>query len=152
MGHMSRGQRHNCASHIVASSETVQTLDETFFTSALSVHAAVLSSNTSRLKTLLARSPGRINELDSAGYTPFLYATSPEVITLLLENGANIGARTPEGSATLLHRLASKRNIEGINVLICWKVRDSKDADGLTALDRAKSINADEIVRVLSCV
>lgn len=138
-----------CCNHAHASSNVSQSLEETFFTSKRSIHAAVLHNDLPHVSALLSRSPSRVNELDSAGYTPFLYAKSVDMIDLLTNLRADIHAMTPSGRRTLLHRVVLWQTKDCIEAVLKAGISDTKDADGKYAADLAHDLGALEIEKVI---
>lgn len=140
-----------CASHGDTGASVTQSLDETFFTSRQSLHHAVIENNVPHARHLLQARPGRVDELDSSGYTPLLYAKSQEMIRLFVAAGADMYAVSPGGNKTLLHRLVLTNNLDGIRTCMSgFKVRDKiRDADGNLAVDLARAKEYRHVAQVI---
>ena len=80
------------------------------------LHAAVLNENTTAVAAFLSHG-GDPNQKDSAGWSSLHFAANrnaPELLTLLLETGADPNAKLPAGGGTPLHEAVSARVEVGI--------------------------------------
>ncbi|GJP53784.1 hypothetical protein CLOM_g12921 [Closterium sp. NIES-68] len=88
------------------------------------------------------------------GHTPLIYAARAghvEVCDLLLKHGASVGARTRAGAATALHRAAGAGHEQVVQLLLAHGADVAAvDSDGLTAADKARCQNHENIVALIS--
>ncbi|XP_014253165.1 ankyrin repeat domain-containing protein 39-like [Cimex lectularius] len=95
----------------------------------------------------------RVDETDASGYTALHYAAKNgfiDIVKILLDAGASVGARTKAGQATPLHRAAGAGKLEVCKLLIDKRSDvGSLDVDGRTPLHRAVENERDDIVDLL---
>jgi len=94
-----------------------------------------------------------INQRSIFDDTPLILVMSWDdiaAVTLLLEGGADVGAKGESGD-TALHRAASFGNAELVRLLLANNApTSSKNDDGFTPLDLAKLLGNDAIVTMLT--
>jgi len=70
------------------------------------LHAAARKSNMNAVTVLLEKGGAHIDAVDGDGRTPFLFSSKPDMMGLLLEQGADVNSRDDSGN-NLLHRMCS---------------------------------------------
>jgi ankyrin repeat protein len=85
-----------------------------------------------------------VNDQDSYGYTPLLYACKKgniEMIKLLLENGACPLQPTQFGNVSALHRACLGGHIDAVALLLQYGAdKNVVDNDGRSVFDAVRSI------------
>jgi ankyrin repeat protein len=107
---------------------------------------AARSSTDEEVLVALARAGATVEFKDALGYTPLLYAATMqnrEVVATLIDHGANVGARTPEGLTALMlvarNDVSGYRSAASLCVYFITKGVDinAQDNQGMTALMHA---------------
>lgn len=133
-----------------------QGLDELSFERS-ACHAAQ-KGNISKLRRLLQNNPSSATQTDglSGGYTPLHYACREghiDTVKLLLQYGADPNATTSAGRATPLMRAAYMGHLEVCRLLIGNRPVAAdvqmRDADGESAIDKARKQGHDNVVELL---
>ncbi|KAL7752188.1 hypothetical protein RI367_002233 [Sorochytrium milnesiophthora] len=129
-----------------------QTLDELEFDR--SIHKACVDGNLGRVQALLAKDTMLASQIDGSGYTPLLYAArqgNVEIISLLLEAGADINAHTRELRATPLQRATTAGKVHAVQRLLAVPgvCIGHIDSDGNTVLHRACATGDEALVSML---
>jgi len=91
-------------------------------------------------------------QINRDGWTPLHYGAAgpnPKVVELLLDEGAEIEARAPDGSTPLM--MAAIRGSEQVVDLLLARGASTapRDARGLRAVDRARGVGRDFLVKRL---
>ncbi|ODQ53028.1 ankyrin [Saitoella complicata NRRL Y-17804] len=138
---------HDCG-HSHEGNAYTQNLHEVSLTSSRSLHYAAKSGPPTHLHALLQKGK-RVDERDTSGYTPLLHAARSghiDVISVLVEAGADVNAHTPEMRSTVLHRLSIHRDATGMVEVLIRRGADvcAQDGDGETALHKACSVSENE--------
>lgn len=129
-----------------------QTLSEVEFEKG--VWGAAQRGNAIRVKELISRRPDWANLPDNYGFSPLHYAATEgfyEICLILLEAGANPNIQTNSSWATALHRASFRGHLKVVQLLL-EKGADPliQDADGSTALHKAKNNKKEEVMRFLN--
>jgi ankyrin repeat protein len=116
------------------------------------VEEAVRKGDCAAIQQLLGREPSLARVRDSAGYTPLHWASidgRKDVVALLLANGAEIDAGTPQG-ATPLHFAAGSGRRDAVELLIKNGADlHRRDGNGRTPLARAQAAGHSDVVGLL---
>ncbi len=132
--------------------EPVRGLNDETPQKSMSLHDHAKAGNLSGVKQLLAE--GRdVNESDANGASPLHLAAAfdhAEVLAYLVENGADIEAKTREGGHTGLHLAAMRNAEESVKRLLSLKAQvDSRDEQGNTPLALAAQEGSFEAASLL---
>lgn len=102
---------------------------------------------------MLLRNGASVNAEDSSGYTALHYAVRNaqlQLCEMLLQQGANVNARTRYGQATALHRAAMHGRIDIVELLLRYGADPNLvDVDGYNALYRALIARASAVCEML---
>lgn len=116
------------------------------------IHAAALAGNLAQVTADLDRNPKDVNLPDSAGLTPLHLAAShchTEVVTLLLNRGADIDCQAT-GGATPLHLAAQEGCTSAVNLLLEKHAKvNARDDQNRTPLTRAIQWHQDATAAIL---
>lgn len=116
------------------------------------IEEAVRKGDCAAIQQLLGREPSLAKVRDSAGYTPLHWAAidgRKDIVALLLANGAEIDAGTPQG-ATPLHLAAGSGRREAVEVLLKNGADlHRRDSNGRTPMARAQAGSHSDVVRLL---
>lgn len=109
------------------------------------VMMAALRGDYDRVLQLLQRDV----QINRDGWTPLHYGAASlnaKVVGLLLDEGAEIEARAPDGSTALM--MAALRGSEGVVDLLLARgaSKEPRDARGQRAVDRARAVGRDYLV------
>jgi len=120
--------------------------------SASEIHEAVRTGDLRKVRALVEKDAGLINVKDENGRTPLHWATrgtDNEVLTYLIEKGADLNALDSNGTAPL-HSLASRGNADGIRILLAKGADiEIKSSNKSTPLHFAVLGKRVEIIRLL---
>lgn len=102
---------------------------------------AVKSNDPAQLRQLLAQGAD-VNQLDAGGNAPLVmaaYLGHTEIVQMLLEHGADVGAVDPDMKATALHAAAYAGRTEAARLLIQYHIEIDRQGprNGYTALHDA---------------
>jgi len=128
-----------------------QSLDELDFERG--IWTAALDNDEGRVRWLVSRGTS-VDARDKAGYTALHYAARSGHVSmcrLLLSCGAEVNTVTRAGQATALHRAAMAGQEKVVELLLQAGADGTlRDADGLTAADRARLNHHHTVLRLLS--
>lgn len=136
-----------------------QSLDQIRFERSLSNAACV--GDIDRVRKILLKSPDTVNSDDGSaeggsGYTPLHFASRNnqlDIVHVLLHHGADPNRQTNAGRATPLHRAAYCGHMDVVKALLKAGANPCiKDADGLTAADKALRQGYMEIASMLHSI
>ena len=109
-----------------------------------------------KVNTLLCKTPDCVHcdgRGGTSGYTPLHYASRSghvEVMRALIQAGADVNARIRASQATPLHRAAYCGHAQAVELLIESGAEvDGRDADGKSAVDKAREQGHWEVVERL---
>ncbi|KAG2454574.1 hypothetical protein HYH02_000417 [Chlamydomonas schloesseri] len=138
----------NCA---LVSTGTEQSPDELEF--ARSACAAAQSGDVEKLRRILSRNAGAVNDCAGGTYTPLHYAARAgklEAVSLLLKSGADVNAQTRGMGATALHRAAAQGHMGVVEALLKAGAHAAlADCDQENALHKAAAQGHVEVCRAL---
>lgn len=101
------------------------------------------------VKFLLEKN-ANIDAATNEGLTALILASSPKVVTLLLQNHANINAKTVLNGATALIIASFNGKLDTVQALLAYNPDiNIKDNDGETALDKAQHSGNKELQALL---
>ncbi|XP_077966277.1 ankyrin repeat and SAM domain-containing protein 3-like isoform X1 [Styela clava] len=116
--------------------------DDNFDPISLDLHTSASIGETELVQDILDRKQVKVNGLNRGGWSPLMYAAymgHQETINLLVETGADINQRTPQGSTSLI--LAAMCGYDAVMPFLLQNGADleAKDNRGWTALFHAAS-------------
>ncbi|TRY67200.1 hypothetical protein TCAL_06442 [Tigriopus californicus] len=145
---MAKDDPQGCCQHVTAGSSTTQTLFEMEFERG--IWMAAIENNLPKLNEMIVKDKSCVNARDSSDYTALHYAARAgflEIMTALLDNGANPNAQTASGKVTPLHRAAYMGHIEAIKLLTRYEADPNlRDSDGKNALHKSCERNTKNAV------
>lgn len=114
---------------------------------------AINKNDSARVQELIQQGTD-VNQLEANGDAPLVMAAYKgyhEIVRLLLEAGADVGAVDPSMKATALHAAAYAGRTEAAKLLVEYKIDINKQGpyNGYTALHDAIWQNNVEVVKVL---
>jgi ankyrin repeat protein len=108
------------------------------------LHQAATSGNATEVKRALSRG-AKVDSANDDGWTPLLEASGSgytDVVTVLLENKANVNYVAPRNQFTALHAAAQFHRPEIVKILLSKGANVSaKDSKGRTPLDYALAVH-----------
>ncbi|XP_054758776.2 ankyrin repeat domain-containing protein 39-like [Lytechinus pictus] len=154
---MAKTHHHNpghgdsvCCTHPSPTPSLTQTLDEMDWDRG--IWSAALCGDLSRVEKLLS-SGCSVNSVDKSGYTALHYACRnghKDIVSKLLQHGADPNLQTRSGRASPLHRAAYGGHVDIVSQLLRAKSDATLvDSDSKTALHKAAEQGNTEICKVL---
>ena len=94
-------------------------------------------------------------QVNRAGWTPLHYAASgpePKLVALMLDRGANVDARSPNGSTPLMMAARYGPEASALQLLERGASRQARNERDMTAADFARSAGRDALAKRLDAV